>query len=97
MPNFAAMWAGFLGALRDVWANFMTLISSLSTFQLLLVLAGCIAALWIVKVILSPGGARKRMKGMAAVWVMIPFLVAFGGAIIYFVIKILAKAPQVVT
>ena len=97
MPNFSAMGAGFMSSMHEAWAGFLTLISSLTTVQLLLGVAGCIAGLWIIKMILAPGGPRRRMKGMAAVWIMIPLVVAMGGVIVYFVIKILAGAPGVVT
>jgi len=97
MPNFSAMWAGFLSSMNGLGAGFMGLVSSLTTIQLLLGLAACAAGLWILKIIMSPGGARKRMKGMAAVWIMIPLIVGVGGVIVYFVIQILAKSPAVVT
>jgi hypothetical protein len=77
--------------------DFMGLLGKLTTVQLVLGFLACCVALWILKMIMTPGGARKRMKGMAAVWIMIPFLVGIGGVIVYFVIKILAKAPNVVT
>jgi hypothetical protein len=97
MPNLAPMWNGFVISLREGWGNFMTIISTLSTMQLLLIIGGIIAGIWVVKVIFSPGGARRRMKGMAAVWVMIPFIVGIGGVILYFVVKALAMSPQVMT
>ncbi|MGA2953186.1 MAG: hypothetical protein ABSD80_13240 [Caulobacteraceae bacterium] len=97
MPNFAAMWAGFMNAMHTAWAAFMTLITTLTTLQLVLGIVGIIGGLWIAKIVFSPGGPRRRMKGMAAVWLMIPLVVAMGGVIIYFVIQILAKSPAVVT
>jgi hypothetical protein len=77
--------------------DFLGLIGRLTTIQLLLGLAAIGVGLWILKAVLSPGGPRKRMLGNTAVWIMIPFIAAIGGVIIYFVIKILANAPQVLT
>jgi hypothetical protein len=97
MPDFSSIWAGFVSSVAGGWAGFMTLISTLTPIQLLLGIAGIAVGLWVLKIILSPGGPRKRMHGMAAVWIMVPFLVAIGGVIVYFVIQILAKAPTLAT
>jgi hypothetical protein len=97
MPNFSAMWVGFVNSLRAAGLGFMNLISARTPIEILLAIVGGIIALWILKTILSPGGARRRMKGMAAVWIMIPLVIGVGGVIAYFVIEILAGAPRVST
>jgi len=70
-------------------------LATLSTLQLLLIIGGGIAFIFLVKVILTPGGPRGRMKRSASPWIMVPLVIAIIGGVIWVAVKMISTGGHI--
>ena len=71
-------------------------LGTFSTLQLLLGIGGGVALLILIKVILTPGGPRGRMRKSASPWVMVPLVIAIFGGVIWVVVKLISTGGHLV-
>ena len=67
-------------------------LANLTTAQIIIGLIIGLVLIALAKVIFTRGGPRHRMKQNRVVWIVVPLLVAVGGGIAWFVIKIMGPA-----
>ena len=67
-------------------------LANLSTMQIILGLAGGFVGILILRTIFTRGGPRHRMKQNKLIWVVVPVLVAVGGGLAWFVIKVMGPS-----
>ncbi|HEY1414634.1 MAG TPA: hypothetical protein VGF42_01970 [Caulobacteraceae bacterium] len=67
-------------------------LANLTTFQIVIGLAGGLVLVFLAKVIFDRGGPRHRMKQNRVIWIVVPLVVAVGGGIAWLVIKVMGPA-----